>query len=342
MKMSHLRSVINGFAKRKVLVIGDIIWDWYVRGKAERISPEAPVPVVKVVSEKGVPGGAANVARNLRALGAQVCLAGTTGRDEAGTRLIETLKMDGIETSGIISLEHKPTTVKTRIIAQGQQVVRVDKEDPAEIDEIIISVMAEFIQKTLPEANVVVLSDYAKGVITTTLIKLVLNCADKHHLPVVVDPKGKDYQKYSGVTVLTPNEKEAEQATGITFNSETDIEEAGIKLLELVKDRGAVFITRGEDGISVIEKKNNVFHLPAMASEVFDVTGAGDTVLSTLALAVASGLTYCEAGVLGNLAAGLVVQKLGTAVVTAEELWQAATGYPQAFQLVRGGRLKIG
>ncbi|MCL5290696.1 MAG: D-glycero-beta-D-manno-heptose-7-phosphate kinase [Firmicutes bacterium] len=342
MKMPHLRNLINEFSKRKILVIGDLIWDWYVRGKAERISPEAPVPVVRVLSEKGIPGGAANVARNLRALGARVWLVGTTGRDGAGIRLIEAMEEEGIETSGVISLEHKPTTVKARIVAQGQQVVRVDKENPAEIDQTTALDMVDYIKGILSEVEVIAISDYAKGVVTPFLTQAMLNWAGKYHLPVLVDPKGKNYSNYAGVSVITPNEKEAEQATGITFHEEKDVEQAGLKLLELAKDNGAVFITRGEQGISIIEKKEGVFHLPAMASEVFDVTGAGDTVLSVLALAVASGLTYCEAGVLCNLAAGQVVQKLGTAVVTSEELWQAALSFPQAFQFIRRGKLKIG
>lgn len=304
------------FQQARVLVVGDVMLDRYWRGSAARISPEAPVPIVKVTGSEDRPGGAANVALNIAALGAAASVAGIAGRDEAGMELTGKLEAAGVLCQMVLS-ENAPTITKLRIISQQQQLIRIDFEDGFDAHDL-----TQLQQQILPKvsgSDALVLSDYAKGTLAST--QDLIQAARDAGIPVVVDPKGSDFSKYSGATVLTPNLAEFEAVVGIC----ADEDELVIRAQQL-RERlhlDALLITRGEKGMTLLQGSRPAMHLPAQAREVYDVTGAGDTVVAVLSAALAVGQSVEQAVVLANLAAGLAVARLGTAAISGPELRRA-------------------
>ncbi|MDH7942850.1 bifunctional D-glycero-beta-D-manno-heptose-7-phosphate kinase/D-glycero-beta-D-manno-heptose 1-phosphate adenylyltransferase HldE [Pseudohongiella sp. SYSU M77423] len=300
----------------RVLVAGDVMLDRYWHGKASRISPEAPVPVVKVAANEDRPGGAANVALNIAALGAAASVAGITGRDEAADELQGKLQAAGVDCQ-FTSTDNIPTITKLRIISQQQQLLRVDFEEafPAEA----VDAMHQHVQQALEATQVLVLSDYGKGSLAQT--RHLIQAARERCVPVVVDPKGTDFSKYHGATVITPNLSEFEAVVG-ACHSEDELIERGQRLRETLA-LDAVLVTRGEKGMTLLQASRAALHLPAQAREVFDVTGAGDTVVAVLAASLAAGEDMEKSVMLANLAAGLAVARLGTAAISGPELRRA-------------------
>ncbi len=302
---------------RRVLVVGDLMLDEFLWGRVSRISPEAPVPVVEVERQTFHLGGAGNVAANVRSLGGEAAVVAVVGRDAASERLRSALAEAGIETS-LVTAEERPTTVKTRIIAHNQQVVRADREQTGDLGGARAQAVRDAIRAALPGCDALVISDYAKGVVTPALLSELLPLARRHRVPVLVDPKLRHFRLYRGVTVVTPNQLETAQATGLALTDERALVDAGRRLLSMLRCRAAL-VTRGEQGMSLFERGRPPLHVEAAAREVFDVTGAGDTVIATMALALAAEASLAEAACLANLAAGVVVGKLGTAQASAAE-----------------------
>ena len=304
------------FQHARLLVIGDVMLDRYWHGEASRVSPEAPVPVVKVGNREDRPGGAGNVALNMAALGSAVRLVGIVGNDETGLELLSRLNAAGVYCDFLQSAD-KPTITKLRVIGQHQQLIRLDFEQEFEAADIIG--LQGKVKSLIGDSQVMVLSDYGKGALqeTANLIEL----GRSKDIPIIVDPKGTNFEKYRGATLLTPNLSEFEAVAGYSNNEEEFVN----KGLRLVKDLNleAILITRGEHGMTLIRPDSPELHLPARAQEVFDVTGAGDTVISVLAAAIAAGDGLADATALANLAAGLVVGKLGTAAISGPELRRA-------------------
>jgi rfaE bifunctional protein kinase chain/domain len=307
---------------RRVLVLGDVMLDEFIWGRVARISPEAPVPVVEVTGQSFHLGGAGNVAANLRSLGGQPVLVATVGRDDAGRRIGELQEQAGIASCLEVSDAGRPTTVKTRVIAHSQQVVRTDREAAGDISRDAESALVAALRRELPSCEALVISDYEKGVITASLLRRTLPVARRLRVPVFVDPKLRHFRRYRGVALVTPNRVEAERATGLSTNDQEGVVRAGRRILSLLGGRGAL-ITRGEDGMSLFERGRKPAHVPAAAREVFDVTGAGDSVIATMALAVVAGATLPQAAALANCAAGVVVGKVGTAQATPDEVLDA-------------------
>jgi D-beta-D-heptose 7-phosphate kinase/D-beta-D-heptose 1-phosphate adenosyltransferase len=310
------------FAGRRVLVVGDVMMDRFIWGDVHRISPEAPVPVVKVRRESVHLGGAANVTANLAALGARPALIGLVGVDAAAGQLTEALAVAGVATR-LIADPDRVTTVKTRVVARSQQVVRVDREGDGVVTGTLLSRLVDECLAALSEADAVVVSDYDKGVIGREILARMLPAARQRRVPVVVDPKISHFGFYQPVTVVTPNESEAARATATEIRSDEDCLVAARSILSRLDARG-VLITRGERGMLLLERDAAPLWIAATAREVYDVTGAGDTVVAVLALALAAGAGMAEASVLANLGGGIVVGKVGTAALTVDELSQAA------------------
>lgn len=314
-----MKDVISKFKEKNILVLGDMMLDEFITGEVSRISPEAPVPVVDVSSTYVMPGGAANAINNLNALGAKVCVAGVVGKDAKGEKLTKILKEKNIDVGGLMVDENRPTTLKTRIIAHNQQVVRIDQEKRGEIEDSTSNELFEYIQRIISKIDAIVVSDYDKGVVTSRLLADVVKLANENECIITVDPKVRNILNYQGVTAITPNQFEASAAVGISIINETSVRNMGQKLLTMLECDG-VLITKGKDGMSLFEKNGSVTHIPSVAQEVFDVTGAGDTVASTFTLALASGANMLDAARLSNYAAGVVVRKVGTATVKPEEI----------------------
>lgn len=317
--MENLPEIVKKFKETNILVIGDVMMDEYVWGKVSRISPEAPVPIVSVSSQSFVPGGAANVANNIRALNGKVHLIGVIGNDGIGRKLSFELGIKQIAVDRLIVDHERPTILKTRIIASNQQVVRVDKELRKQIGEEVEARIIANIEEVIPEVNIVVISDYGKGVITEKLINNVVSLSKKYQKKVILDPKVENYNIYKEVTLITPNHKEACEMLRTNIDTIEDLNNAGRQILENLNCE-AVIITRGKDGMSIFERGKPAIHMPTIAREVFDVAGAGDTVVSVIALALALNLDFVNAAILANCAAGIVVGKIGTATVAPEEL----------------------
>jgi len=313
---------LERFSKARIVVIGDLMRDIFIWGKVKRISPEAPVPVVEVMKETAMLGGAANVVNNLVVLGAKVYLAGVVGNDDAGDALVSELEEKGVELGAVVVEQDRPTSVKTRIIAHSQQIVRFDREVKAAIAPESRVRMLAALKEILPEVNLILVSDYAKGVISPELTRKLFPIAKQHKKKILVDPKLANLACYKGADVITPNNIEAGQAARFEVETDSDVEKAGRIMIKELKSR-AVLITRGERGISLVEKGKPARHIPTEAREVYDVTGAGDTVISTLGAGLAAGMDLFSATVLANLAAGIGVAKLGTSVVSREELKDA-------------------
>jgi rfaE bifunctional protein kinase chain/domain len=303
----------------RVMVAGDCMLDAYVTGAATRISPEAPVPVVEVGERRFVVGGAANVAANARGIGAAVTLAGVTGADAAGARLRSELEQLEIGIEALVEDETRVTTVKTRVTAGGQQIVRLDEETRMPLSARMMSQLLRNCERVLDEADAIVISDYAKGVAAESFCRWVIEHAEKRRVPVVVDPKSADLSKYRGARIVTPNVKEAAAAAGETIHSDADLARVAEMLLKKIAP-SALLITRGAEGMSLFEPGRKELHLPVTVNEVADVTGAGDTVVATLAVALGSGFELREAAAMANLAAGVAVGHHGTWAVRREEL----------------------
>jgi len=313
---------ISKFKNCEVLVIGDLMIDEYLWGDVDRISPEAPVQVVAVKKEEFTLGGSGNVVNNLVSLGAGVFAAGVIGAGRSGNMLIKRLAYSGVDAGGVVREYGRPTTRKTRIIAAHQHVLRIDRETRKEISGETLDKITRFIEKVIPESDVVIVSDYGKGLITKNLMAKVVKAAKKHRKIIMADPKGLDYSKYSGVTLITPNRKEAALAAGVEITNNTSLMEAGVKIIGSA-DIEKLLVTCGKDGMVLFEKDKKPYKIRTEAKQVFDVSGAGDTVIAVLGLCVASGASFRDAASVANTAAGIVVGKVGTATVSEKELTAA-------------------
>jgi D-beta-D-heptose 7-phosphate kinase/D-beta-D-heptose 1-phosphate adenosyltransferase len=321
-EMIDTDGILSRFKDTTVLVVGDIILDEFIWGKVSRISPEAPVPVVEVRDETLLLGGATNVVNNIRSLGGQVLLSGVVGGDERGRKILGLLEEKGVPTAGVLIDPRRPTTVKTRIVAHSQQVVRFDREDPGSLSQGDADRLVSSVRDSIPRVDTVVIADYGKGVVTEQIVEAATQTSKQESKVVLLDPKINRFHLYRDFTVVTPNSQEASIASGIEIVDETSLKAAGGRLLDLFSCEG-VLITRGENGMALFERDKETILVPTTAREVFDVTGAGDTVIGVMALAVAAGASFGEAAVIANYAAGIVVGKVGTATVTPDEVQEA-------------------
>ena len=321
----RLTALIGRFAGLRVAVLGDVMLDRYLWGHVERISPEAPVPVVEVERETFSLGGAGNVAANLRALGGQAVLFAIAGADESGHTLRAELEHRAVDVAALIEDGTRPTTVKTRIIAHSQQVVRADRESRADVTGDALTRLTAALVRELPRCAALIVSDYGKGVIHPATLEAALGAARSAGIPVCVDPKESHIEHYRGVSILTPNQNEAGWVQGRRIVDDASLAEVGRGLQERL-DAEAVLVTRGPEGMSLFERGGRYTYLPTVAREVYDVTGAGDTVVSVVAIALAAGADYPSACSLANHAAGLVIREVGTATCTAIELAESLGG----------------
>jgi D-beta-D-heptose 7-phosphate kinase/D-beta-D-heptose 1-phosphate adenosyltransferase len=315
--------LVAALCGRRLLVVGDVMLDEYLAGDARRVCPEAPVPVVEAARRWSVPGGAANAAANAAALGGRVTLGGATGDDRAAGELAEAVRTAGVDPAGLVADPSRPTTAKLRVLARGQQVIRVDTESAAPLVGEPAGKLAAWAQRSVATAEAVLLSDYGKGVAGTELAGRVIAAATRAGRPVVVDPKGRDASRYRGATVVKPNLSELAELTGRPAESRDEVLAAGTLLAEELPGT-VVLVTRGPEGMALFRSGGEPALLPAAPRRrVFDVTGAGDTAAAALALALAAGLTVELAARLANAAGGVSVGKVGTAVVTPAELAEA-------------------
>lgn len=312
------RKILNEFKNNKILVIGDLILDRYIFGKVNRISPEAPVPVVEVTDENFLLGGASNVANNIVSLGGHATIVGVAGNDRAGEVLMRMLGEKGVQCDGVF-FGPRPTTVKTRVIAHNQQVVRFDRENKDKVDGKVFRGLLGYIRSAVQNNDAVIISDYKKGVVSSELVKEALKHSRPGNIFVSVDPKVGHFHCYKNVSLVTPNVMEASIASGLEIKDEKSLINAGRALLRKIPC-DAVLITRGEHGMSLFRKDKKEVHIPTVAKNVYDVTGAGDTVIAAFTIAYAAGASMEEAAVIANHAAGIVVGEVGTAVATLEQL----------------------
>jgi len=337
--MSNYKNIISKFKNKRILVLGDLILDQHIKGSVSRISPEAPVPVVLQDGKpKYAPGGAANVAGNLRSLGAKVLLVGCIGKDREGTVFVEELKKRKISTKGIVIDKNMPTILKTRIVAQHQQVLRIDREKTGKMSSQLCLRIQKFIEKNINMIDAIIISDYGKGLISAELLSHICLLAKENGKIITVDPKDDNFGYYREVTTITPNKKEIENAIrnikvtqtdrrklGLRsdrLTTHADILKAGQQLMKFLK-LDSLLLTLGEQGMCLFEKGKKPVHIHTRAQEVFDVTGAGDTVISVFTLCLSAGGTKVQAADLANWAAGIVVGQMGAATVTKEELLAA-------------------
>ncbi|MBN2120967.1 MAG: D-glycero-beta-D-manno-heptose-7-phosphate kinase [Candidatus Omnitrophica bacterium] len=316
---SKLIGFIPKMRKVRALVVGDVILDHYIWGSADRLSPEAPIPVVLANKEEYFLGGASNVAHNISALGAKVSICGTMGADFYSQRLKSLLKNKKIAQDLLIADKTRPTTLKTRVIAQRQQAVRIDWESCEFLSSKVNKEITALIRKNINKFDVVIIEDYGKGVVNPTLLEELVCLCRKSKTIITVDPKEEHLDYYKGVTALTPNLKEAEYAVGIKARNSKDLSMLAKMLLDRLNPQ-ALLITLGDKGMKLFLEGGKSFHLPTYALEVFDVSGAGDTVIAVFSLALASGASFLEAAALSNFAAGIVVGRLGVAVTNPAEL----------------------
>ncbi len=319
LQFNRIQNTIKDFKKAKVLVVGDLMLDEFIWGDVSRISPEAPVPVVWVKKENFMPGGASNVASNISSLGGKVYLLGVVGGDERGRTLREELDRRAINTEGVIVDEKRPTTLKTRVVAQHQQVVRIDKESTEDLSEVDVNRMVDYFNSVVKEMDAVIIEDYGKGVITPVLLRRIVPVAKRMGKIISVDPKEEHFRYYKGISVITPNNHEASKAVGFQIKGNDSLKKAGQVLLKKLNCK-IVLITLGENGMAVFQKGRPMKQIPTVAQEVFDVSGAGDTVIASYTLALASGADPIQAAHIANYAAGIVVGKVGIAVVSPDEL----------------------
>jgi rfaE bifunctional protein kinase chain/domain len=326
----RLEQIFSRLGGHKILILGDVMLDEYIWGNVSRISPEAPVPVVEIMDESVKLGGAANVALNVKTLGDIPLLVSIVGKDRNGDRLKELLSGAEISSQGIFVDETRRTTAKTRIIAHSQQVVRADRENTEELSAAMTLQLVDFIKNKIKEEKIsaLLISDYGKGVISLQLLSEVIGFAKENDIFVAVDPKETHFMNYKRVSLITPNHSEAGFAYGKRIKDEKSLEEVGWGLLEKLEAE-ALLITRGEKGMSLFEKDKMLTNFPTVAKEVYDVTGAGDTVISALTSAHSAGANLKEAALISNHAAGIVVGEIGTAQVTKEELYQDLKNYTE-------------
>jgi D-beta-D-heptose 7-phosphate kinase/D-beta-D-heptose 1-phosphate adenosyltransferase len=313
-----LDRILSGLKDVSVLVVGDLMLDEYLYGTIDRISPEGPVGILNWTSRQASLGGAANVGSNLAQLGCEVFLAGVVGQDHAAEELLQLAKQSGMHTDGVV-VEDRPTTLKTRVIGHAQQVLRIDKETRSELNEHSAARLLAFVRKSLPLVDGVVLSDYAKGVLGPDVCKSVIHMASAGGRAVVVDPKGDDFSKYRSAFLLTPNKAEVGRATQLPVQSEDEIRIA-IERLFSQTECEAILVTRGDEGMSLFRQAGGVSHIRGERHTLFDITGAGDTVISTIARVLFAGHDLATAARLANIAAGIKVGKIGTAAVSIEEI----------------------
>ncbi|MBK8312772.1 MAG: D-glycero-beta-D-manno-heptose-7-phosphate kinase [Acidobacteria bacterium] len=319
MNLSRGLQIINEFHARSVVVLGDLMLDEFIWGEVRRISPEAPVPVVEVKRESWHLGGAGNVVSNILELGARAVPIGIVGDDRAASQMRDEFAKCKAETFGLVTDRLRPTTRKTRIVAHSQQMVRADREDRTPINEEIEHQVLRAFNTAIETADAVIISDYDKGLLTPRLLDQVISAARQKNKPVCLDPKIRNFMHYRRVDVITPNQIEAERAANIEIVDEASLIAAARRIREMLDCRN-VLITRGEHGMSLLDDHDNLTHIPTVAREVYDVTGAGDTVIATLTLAIASGASLREAAIIANHAAGVVVGKVGTASLSLPEL----------------------
>jgi D-beta-D-heptose 7-phosphate kinase/D-beta-D-heptose 1-phosphate adenosyltransferase len=320
---SEAQRVVSRFPHLKILVLGDFMLDQFLWGRVDRISPEAPVPVVDADRETFSLGGAGNVVRNLTAMGSGVVPVGVIGQDWIGDRIVQLIEEQGVPSESLFRSD-RPTTLKTRVIAHQQQVVRVDREDRTLIESKLETILTRAFLELLPSVDGVIISDYSKGTITPNLLANILPSARKQKKLVCLDPKVRYFSSYSPVSIMTPNQAEAASVLGYPIVTRDDLEAAAHRILKMI-DCEALLITRGENGMALFADGKMTL-VPARAREVYDVTGAGDTVISILCLALAAGAELLDAVHLTNTAAGIVVGKIGTATVTPDELINSLEG----------------
>jgi D-beta-D-heptose 7-phosphate kinase/D-beta-D-heptose 1-phosphate adenosyltransferase len=315
----RIEQIVGRLGGSRILILGDIMLDEYLLGQVDRISPEAPVPVVEITSSKQLLGGSANVAANIRALGEQPILLGVVGPDEASGKLSGLLAQKDITDDAVITDESRQTTIKTRVIAHGQQVVRADREDRHELSADTEQRVLDKFASWADDIQAVIISDYGKGVITAGLLEKVIQICQDKEIFIGVDPKETHFFNYRRVSLITPNHHEAGFAYGLRIRSEADLLEVGAGLLKRLEAR-SILITRGPDGMSLFQDGAEPTHIPTFARKVFDVTGAGDTVIATFVAAVCAGADLVEAAVVANAAAGITIGEVGTASVMPQQL----------------------
>jgi len=326
-QVKRLQTLIDRFCNRIILVVGDVMMDEYIWGNVSRISPEAPVPVLDVVSESQELGGAANVIHNLYSLGGAPLIGSVIGNDPTAERLKHALQAIEVPTNGLLTDPTRPTTIKTRIIAgyhrHHQQMARLDRESREDISQKLATRLINHIKQALPSIDGVIIEDYGKGVITAEIVQQIISLTTQAGKIVAVDPKTNHFSRYAGVSLITPNHYEAGASLQMTIKDHDSLLLAGKQLLKKLESE-LVLITRGEEGMSLFERQSRmVTHVPAVAQEVYDVSGAGDTVIAAFTLALTAGAEPIEAALLSNAAAGVVVGKVGIATVNPEELHEA-------------------
>ncbi|MFH1374834.1 MAG: D-glycero-beta-D-manno-heptose-7-phosphate kinase [bacterium] len=319
LQTDRMQTISEGIGQSRILILGDIMLDEYLFGAVNRISPEAPVPIVEITSGRQLLGGAANVAANIRALGDQPLLLGTVGEDEASIKLTQLLKQKGISPEYIVNDRSRQTTIKTRVIAHSQQVVRADREDRHELDDKTEQRVLNKFLAVADSIQAVIISDYGKGVITQPLLEKVIEVCLQKDIFIAVDPQDTRFNIYRQVSLITPNHHEAGFAYGRRISSEADLLEVGNGLLKKLQAR-SILITRGPDGMSLFQQGAEPTHIPTFARQVFDVTGAGDTVIGCFVSAVCAGADLVEASIVANVGAGITVAEVGTATVTLSNL----------------------
>jgi len=317
-----LKEYINRFPEAQVFVIGDLILDEYIWGDVSRISPEAPVPVVEIVRDEKRLGGAANVLHNIVSLKGQARLCGVIGDDDRGREVIENLSVLGLKTDGIFKDPMRCTSIKTRVLGHNQQMMRIDREKKKAVNDDITQKILSYLKDNLTGTDAVIIADYGKGVVTQSLMKGIKDLTADTDIIIGVDPKPLNFHCYHGIDVITPNHHEAEAFCRFEINDEESLVRAGRKMLDELACR-SVLITRGKDGMALFENGRDPEFIPTEARKVFDVSGAGDTVIATFCLGLASGMDFISAAIISNIAAGIVVGEVGTSVVKVDELKKA-------------------
>ncbi len=324
--MEQLLNIVKNFKDSKILVVGDLMLDEYILGDVNRISPEAPILILDAKETTYIPGGAANTAHNIRTLGNKVVLVGVIGQDENGKILKEILDKKGIDTQGVIVDPQRKTTLKSRIVARNQQIVRVDSEDKNPVSPAIEEQILNLIKSQIHEVKSIVISDYAKGVLTPNLARSIIEIARANNVLSLVDSKTNDYSQYRNCHIMSSNKKELAQTLNIQIRDENTFLQAGKMLLSHVMC-DYVLVTQGAEGMTLFSKDGTTFHFPAVNNKAIDVSGAGDTSISTLALALSAGADLKQAVTLASHACGVEVGKVGTAVVLPEELEESLRNY---------------
>ena len=328
--LGRLKDILHQKQPIKVLVLGDVILDEYIWGNVQRISPEAPVQILESTSENKVLGGAANVANNLNALQCEVYLCGRIGDDDQGKHILELLKMKGIHSDGIFIDPARPTTHKTRLIGHSQQILRIDREDKQPISDQLLKRAISYLMKIIPDVDGIICSDYQKGFLVNDLMRQVIHRAHTEKVKIVLDPKGSDYSRYKGVDVMTPNLQEIKQASTLNVTDEKGLDQAVQHAFELTQ-ASAILVTLGKEGMILYKNGGDRIHISTEAREVYDITGAGDTVISVFGLGLFSNADLIDTAHLASKAAGIVIGKLGTATVSREELARYLDDGPSTF-----------